>query len=754
MIRQLVAAYNFRKTGMTEEQAINSLAQVARWAQSQVDTEGESMQTHAHLYDQNLVAILENPETASLRDWDGMTFDELSGIHQMVKHLRHVGGKMSEAYRESRQAELDDLASSMEKNAKRGVAALRKTNLRNKLREAAQGYGASVILHADSILRRLDGFKDGKMYQAIKRPIDDAMSKLTVAERTSDEEMQSIYDGHYTKAEMRSMNREVMVGDVPMSKWKAISLALNWGNASSKEAILESTIDGTQPYTEDFVAQTLDMLDENDWEFVREVWDYTAQFKQDLFALEKKLTGVAPPAVEPVDVSTKFGVIKGGYYPLSYDPKASLKVNESDINTEMRNMRSGVIAHAHTKDGMVKARKGSGKRPVNLDMMVWRDAAAATGNNELLHSLDTWIKDVAAGEVVAADVTSLIMRNIRAGFSMSAIGWNFGTMLVQPLGLLQSMPVIGYGNVMKGLGAVLSDPFGKESAFKRVQALSPFMNERGRTFNKDIKDTIHAMHGKPNNPGFLPDFVRDYAFSGIVFTQRFVDTATWLGAYEAAKAETDNEADLIHAADRAVARSQASGVWTDRTPIERGTVSARTRQAEYVRIWTALGSYFFAKANVANELFGKTNFRDPKDVVKFSMDMMLLFAVEAVLVGLLRNTWPDEDEEDKTVAGYIAGETLSSVFSSYPLLREAASEIAGFRGGSAASGFYKAIGDAWKQAEQGELDMPLAKAINKVGGIALKYPAGAINRFVDSWVKSSQGEDVDPIDFLMWRKKD
>ncbi len=183
-------------------------------------------------------------------------------------------------------------------------------------------------------------------------------------------------------------------------------------------------------------------------------------------------------------------------------------------------------------------------------------------------------------------------------------------------------------------------------------------------------------------------------------------------------------------------------------------MSARTRQSEYVRIWTALGSYFFAKANVTAEIFGKTNFKNPAEYVKFAMDMMMLFVVEALLVGLMRNTWPDDDEE-KSTAAWIAGQTLSSAMSSYPLFREAASEISGFRGGSAASGFYKAIGDAWEQGyEQGELDMALIKSFNKVGGIMLKYPAGAINRFVDSSVKYSQGEDVDLIDFLMWTKKD
>lgn len=51
------------------------------------------------------------------------------------------------------------------------------------------------------------------------------------------------------------------------------------------------------------------------------------------------------------------------------------------------------------------------------------------------------------------------------------------------------------------------------------------------------------------------------------------------------------------------------------------------------------------------------------------------------------------------------------------------------------------------------LDTALVKSINKLDGIAFKYPASATNRVFDSLVKDIQGEDVAPIDYLMYREK-
>jgi hypothetical protein len=471
--------------------------------------------------------------------------------------------------------------------------------------------------------------------------------------------------------------------------------------------------------------------------------------------------------------------MRGGYYPLKYNPEQSYRVTSEQATDMLQDIMLGRHAKAHTPDGMLKERVGSGGRPVWLDMSVFhshinnaiatialaepvaevqevlasnemRVAIESTGNIELLKGLDMWLMDVAAGEQIGSDIISKAFRRVRVGFSASKLGFNVGTILMQPLGVFQSIPVIGAANMLKGLK--LWTAGGPEYSIQQIQEKSMFMRERGVNFNKDIRDTLDKLRGDPNKPGHIPAWARDSMFSGIIYTQRFVDVITWVGAYEKAKndlGENATEDDLIHAADRAVARAQASGVWSDRTAIERGTVSTNVRQAEFVRGFTALGSYFFAKGNVAFQRTAQTDFKDPKEAMKYVVDMMFLFAVEAIIVAIARGQWPDEDDEENPW-WFAAKETGLSVLATLPFLREAGSEISGFRGGAVVSSFWEMFGRVSEQTAQGEADLAALKAWNNFFGVLFRYPSGQINRVITAW----HNEEENPVDYLIWREKE
>lgn len=105
-------------------------------------------------------------------------------------------------------------------------------------------------------------------------------------------------------------------------------------------------------------------------------------------------------------------------------------------------------------------------------------------------------------------------------------------------------------------------------------------------------------------------------------------------------------------------------------------------------------------------------------------------------------------------SAYIAKEIGFLALGAFPMLREIGNEIQGFRGGSKMVSFYQTVGNVINQMTQGKIDVALVKSLNKLGGIAFKYPSSATNRAFDSLVKGIQGEDVAPIDYLMYREKD
>ena len=246
-----------------------------------------------------------------------------------------------------------------------------------------------------------------------------------------------------------------------------------------------------------------------------------------------------------------------------------------------------------------------------------------------------------------------------------------------------------------------------------------------------------------------PDVVVASYFFMISRAQLVVDAATWLGAHNKAMAEFKGDTEKAgRFADRMVTRSQASGIFADRTMLERGTLNANVRQTELVRMWTALISYFIAKSNVAYERTRKTNFRNPGQVMSWAADMALLYTVEAILVGLLRGEFPDDDD-DESVAGFIAGETVNSILAGVPLVREFASEVKGFRGAGTFGAVRVAVGKTAKQLSQGEVDAALVKSANRLGGIFFKYPASQINKTGEAIDQALDGEETSALVYLM-----
>jgi hypothetical protein len=208
-----------------------------------------------------------------------------------------------------------------------------------------------------------------------------------------------------------------------------------------------------------------------------------------------------------------------------------------------------------------------------------------------------------------------------------------------------------------------------------------------------------------------------------------------------------------------VARAQASGVYADRTAVERGSLGRDTRQNEFLRLFTALGSYMFAKFNVAQEIAGRTA-RDIGDPNKSSMlafangliDMVLIFTVEAVLYNMVKGTLPgdDDDEDEQGWLAFLASQTFFSAMGTLPFIRDMASALQGFDGGGAYGGVLTTLAKPFVQMGQGDADLPLARSLNDLVGLAVPgYPSVALWRLIDAESSRRDGADVSPLNYIM-----
>ena len=735
--------------------------------------------------------LLEDQKT----NYKDMTLHDFNMLVEKVKEIHHAG-------RKAREDRDDARANTIHVRTRDVIDALAnkpqvETDLetRGKRRNVSKAFREAelLLLNTDSVLRDLDNFEDlGPAYRAIKRPIDQSTTDgygsptnvgLINRQKAMAEKLLELYSV-YTPAELNSISkRNIKVEGFrkPISRNVFLSILLNTGNVENRQAMVESG-----QLTDDQVQAVIEHADKRDMDFAQSVWDYLDSFWDEIASATERRRGFKPEKVENSAIETDFGIYKGGYFPLRYDNDKGINDTRSaSIEEQISQIRYGKATASHTRHDHTEARIGSGGKPVLLDMFTvhshldqvaydlemgdavnevyavlydprTKKAFRDAGRPETWRALDLWLGDVVTGEMHQGGVVEKSLRWLRAGFTVSKLGWNVGVAMIQLVGITQTSVQIGKGNTLAGLGMMLTRPWvGKNNIFKHVAEQSNVMAQREETFHKDIADAsqlISDSYVKRHLPRGSAEFVQNSLFYGIRKMQRVVDTWTWVAAKRDGMRKFDNdEARAIEYADRMVIRSQASGNFQERTAFERGTINPKVRQSELVRAFTALISYFMAKNNVAYERTKKTNFKNPGEVIGWATDMALLYVFEAALVSLIRGTWPDEDEEEQgaAIAAHLAGEGANALFAGIPMVREFVSEAAGFRGGGVFSSVVADVGKVTTQISQGEIDQALLTSANNLGGTLFKYPAGQINKTARAIALESEGEDVSWIEYFM-----
>lgn len=722
-------------------------------------------------------------------NWRELTVDELLALRDTVRNIDSVAMRELEMIIDGQVRDLDAdadaiAASIMQANAE--VPANLGSQSRRELL-AKWGREALAIWHRPSdAVRNVEGNGRGPLMQRTIEVIRRAVgSKLEPMKAKAREDLAALYQKHYSDAELVKMAKfrtRVPGVNQDWTRFDLLALALNWGNADNRAAVLDSTANGRKMFSEAGVNQALQTLDARDWAFVQDVWDYVDSFWPEVSAAQKRRTGIAPKKVEasPITVQTRDGQtveVRGGYYPLSYDPGSSPAVAQSELEDIFNRVKAGGFSRAATSRGHTIERVGSGGRPVRMDInvlhshvdqvihdlalgdaveYVWKvlnhgTVKAAFGSVGKLEShkwLNLWLKDAAAGEMGARSLYDSAFRWIRIGFTKSRLGFNLVSAALQPTGFLQSAVVVGKANMIRGITAFASSP---REAYKQVMERSDFMRTRYElsAWNKDVQDTMTALRGKH---GLLPSWIGPAMFYMMQKTQVVVDVSTWLGAYHRGLQDHNgDDAAAAAYADGIVEQAQTSGFFSDRSAIERGTLSETTRQSEFVRSWTTLISYMLAKGNIAYTRVRQTDYRSIPQVANLAGDLAMLFTFEALLVALIRGAWPGEDD---SWLWWLGSESVYSVLGGIPFVRELSSAAKGFSvTGTPQAGLLNDTGKVMTQLQQGEVDAALLKSLNNVGGTLFHYPSAQMNRAIDAyWRENVEGEDVAPIEYITGRR--
>ena len=703
-------------------------------------------------------------EDAALKSYKLLSVEEFRGLVDTVRNIEHLGRLKDKLLtlqdKRAFAAVVADVSNSILDNAtKEHFDRVNAPTAADQAADLARDFFSSHR-KISSLVRQMDGFTDnGVLWNVFSRTMNKAADTEASMREGATKRLAVIFKG--LKGSMGELAQIPGIRN-SLSLETRLAVALNWGNETNQQRVMSG-----DNWSQAQVDGILQSLTANQLHFVQNVWDFIDSYWPDIKAKEERVSGVAPEkvAAQPFVVQSADGNkvdMKGGYYPIKYDTDRSSKAEADDAAEITKQMMVGHYARATTRRGHTEARTDLVNRAVRKDINVifqhveqvahdlaWHEwlidatrllrakpieqAIRNTVGPQVLREFTKAVTDIAAGDVPAQSGFERMINHIRQGATITGLGWNVMTSLLQPFGLTQSMVRIGPKWVGKGLARWIGGAARMEGTVKDIYAQSEFMRLRGETMNREMREILNKVRNKNKST------LEATYFYLIQKGQLIADVPTWLGQYEKAVAHGADETNAVAQADQAVRDAQGSGATSDLARIQRG--------GPLLKLFTNFYSFFNTTFNLTAESYGRTNFKNPLEAGRFAVDMLLLYTVPSVLVSLMKAALRGDDEDDDELAAKLAREQLNYLFGTMVGLREASAAISGFNGyqGPAGTRFFSEATKLAKQIEQGEVDEAALKALNNTAGTLLHYPAGAINRLVEGYLAYTSGESDNPL---------
>jgi hypothetical protein len=757
-IRALLERYDLRQ--LTNKEA-EKRASLSDWIEAQRDAGFEPVIDPAMLAD------------VSRKPYREMTVEEFRGLVDSVRNIEHLGRLKHKLLTLKDQREfaavVRELVDSIEGNAVRVVPEkLERNTWADKMKDGATEF---FVMHRKFswVAREMDGHQDaGKFWDILVKPMNAAGDAEAVMREQATIKLSALFEPILKAGKLREKTFIPEI-NASLSREGRIMVALNAGNAGN----LQRLMDGDR-WTREQVQAVIDTLTKSEMDFVQGTWDLIGEYRAEIGAQQKRLTGVEPAWVDPTPLVTKHGEYAGGYIPAKYDATRSTRSLADEAAQGIMDLWRGARGVPKARDSFTKGRADKVvDRPLRKDFgvitqhitevthrLAWQDyltdatrllRANAVDNAirthygpEVLKMLRDTITDIAAGEVGAQNAFESGLNHLRVGATIAGLGWRVTTSLLQPLGLTQSMVRIGPKWVAKGMAEWLGGVAKMDGTAKKIYAKSAMMRLRGKTMQREISEIRNQVSGKSSA-------IEGSYFYLIQKMQLVADIPTWLGQYTKAIEGNASESDAIAQADQAVLDAQGGGQLKDLSAIQRGS--------PLQKLFTNFYSFFNTTYNLTRDAVGRTNFKSPASVGLLAVDFLLLYSLPAALATLMKAALhAGDDGEDKLVKQLIADQ-LTYLFGTVVGLRELAGGVQTAMGlpgdysGPASVRFFAEVAKLTKQVGQGEADEAFFKALDSVGGILFHYPAGQINATVDGVVSISQGKTNNPGALLVGSNK-
>lgn len=405
------------------------------------------------------------------------------------------------------------------------------TNTKSKAKSLAKD-ALLYLTKAETIFNRFGG----DWMQLVYEPINQGANKELTMRQEACKVFSKIYN-MYSLEEWQAMrsDRVFTIGlTTNFTREQLICMALNWGNKEGRKRVLatvnksaKNEADVIDEYTMQSVLES--SLTDKDWNFIEAVWTQLDSYWAERNKVQENLYGQGLGKVQALPFNINGRQVKGGYYPIVYDPKLSIRASDLAADDIVKQALSGSSTFGIGM-GSTKSRVSEVKgQQLALRLDVWPQAVteaihhiamreAATDVYKLIthpavqqavqqkYGMETynmirqWSKDVWKTDVQKADIINRTLEQMRKNSAFAVMAMRTGTALLNVLNVFPMMHQIGRMNTLKaitsfGLGFYKgTDTYARNRQF--VFDKSPMMRDRMNTIDRDMQQDMKLEAGQ------------------------------------------------------------------------------------------------------------------------------------------------------------------------------------------------------------------------------------------------------------------
>lgn len=639
------------------------------------------------------------------RKYTELSMQELRDLRMLVEYL-YVTGRNKNTLLTSGE-NIDEVAARMYQNYEEHIG---------EQDGGKEAHAYMVQLLKPETMLKVIGGKSGAIVDYLYNTLFDAQEKKTEALEENAKRLEVIIGQYYTQKDRRkawSKKLGINLTDgTELTKENVLSMALNWGNEGNRSRLVAGLSTKT-PYMEKDVEEIFaKTMTKKDWAFVQEIWDYLNEHGDAVNEVVEKSAGTPMKRVAPdeftIEASTgELLTIRGGYYPIRYDPKRSEHAADQELATVAESVGGAMAFGSGMGSTKNRANGAPLGRPLDLSLDVMyrhidqqihiatmrlacRDVYKLMNHSavkepilqslgkDAYDSLKRWVENTWQEPMNNNLYIETKAEEWRANTVTAIMAFRVSTALLNASNIMPMADRLGTVNAIQAMLQYLRHP---QRIRQFVLNDSAFMRNRAHNMDRDLNTKGKDVFGGKNS---VRKFLVKYGTWLMEETDMLCSVPTYYWTYqERYNREVADGTDEIIARERAhrEAHEAVRSIFGSADAIDRSAV--QRSQSGIVKAFTPFFSFFNAQMNAVWEKYyagrydkHKSNFVERysgfvrsylfRFVAMAAIETVIRQSLEAVSAG--SGDKKDKDEWYKKFLKQWAANSIGSVASGFPVI--------------------------------------------------------------------------------------